>query len=291
MQYNENAKLDPSQVSGGGGGGRRGTTVALGGGGLLVVIIALLFGINPGDILGGGATTTGTDQTGTNPYAQCTSGADIAKDRDCRFVAYTNSIQAYWAKAYSGYQQTRTVIFSGQQATACGTATPDIGPFYCPADKIVYLDDSFFDDMLERQLGAKGGDAAEAYVIAHEYGHHISDLTGVLSKAQASGNSTGPKSAQVRLELQADCYAGVWLANAAADPNSPIKAITMDDANRAVDAALAVGDDRIQMRSTGSVSPESWTHGSSAMRQKWLAVGFNSGDPSKCNTFAANALG
>ncbi|MFT4109388.1 neutral zinc metallopeptidase [Propionicimonas sp.] len=289
MQYNENAKLDPSQV--GSGGGRRGTTMALGGGGILVVIVALLFGLNPGDLLGGSATDPGT-QTGTsNPYAQCTTGADIAKDRGCRFVAYTNSIQAYWQSVYSGYEVTQTKIFSGQIATGCGTATAAVGPFYCPADKFVYLDDSFFDDMLTGQLGAEGGDAAEAYVIAHEYGHHISDLTGTLAKAQASGNSTGPKSAQVRLELQADCFAGVWLANAASDPDSPIKAITADDVNRAVDAALAVGDDRIQLKSTGSVSPESWTHGSAAMRKQWLATGFNSGDPSMCNTFAANALG
>lgn len=289
MQYNENAQLDPSQM-GSGGGGRRGGAIALGGGaGVLVLIVALLFGVDPSALLGGGAPAdTGT--SGANPYAQCTAGTDIAKDRSCRFVAYTNSIQAYWSKVYSGYEQTKTQVFSGQIATACGTATADVGPFYCPADKVVYLDDSFFDDMLERQLGAAGGDAAEAYVIAHEYGHHISDLTGVLAKAQSSGNSTGPKSAQVRLELQADCYAGAWLANAAADPNSPIKAVTADDVNRAVDAAKAVGDDRIQLKSTGSVSPESWTHGSASMRKKWLAIGFNSGDPAQCNTFAAGAL-
>ena len=144
--------------------------------------------------------------------------------------------------------------------------------------------------MLKGQLGAAGGDAAEAYVIAHEYGHHISNLTGVLAKAQSSGNTTGPASAQVRLELQADCYAGAWLKNAASDPISPIKSITADDVNRAVDAALAVGDDRIQLKSTGAVTPESWTHGSSAMRKRWLAIGFNDGDPSQCNTFTADAL-
>jgi predicted metalloprotease len=287
VQYNENAKLDPSQM-GSGGGGRRGTTIALGGGGILAVILALLFGGNLGGLVGG--DTAAPAQSASNQYANCRTGADIAKDRDCRFVAYTNSIQAYWASKYNGYQQTKTQLFSGQIATGCGTATAEVGPFYCPADKIVYLDESFFDDILKGQLGAEGGDAAEAYVIAHEYGHHISDLTGVLAKAQASGNSTGPKSAQVRLELQADCYAGAWLANASADPDSPIKAITKDDVNRAVDAALSVGDDRIQLKSTGSVSPESWTHGSAAMRKRWLAVGFNSGDPGKCNTFAANAL-
>jgi hypothetical protein len=286
VQYRSGANLDSSQM--GSGGGRRGTTVALGGGAaILVAIVAMLFGLNPSDLLGG--TTAGTPTTaGTNQFEHCKTVTDISTDRDCRFVAYTNSIQAYWAKAYSGYQQTQTQVFDGQIATGCGTATAEVGPFYCPADKIVYLERTFFDEMLKGQLGAKGGDAAEAYVIAHEYGHHISDLTGTLTQAQ-SIKDTGPKSAQVRLELQADCYAGVWLANASKDPTSPIEAVTADDVNRAVDAAKAVGDDRIQMRSSGQVSPESWTHGSSAMRRKWLAVGFNSGDPNKCDTFAATA--
>jgi predicted metalloprotease len=272
----------------GSGGGRRGATIAVGGGvGILILIVGMLFNIDTSALLGGG--TAGTPTTAeTNRFAHCKTVKDISKDRDCRFVAYTNSIQAYWAKAYSGYQQTQTQVFDGQVATACGTATASVGPFYCPSDKVVYLEDTFFDQMLEGQLGAKGGDAAEAYVLAHEYGHHISDLTGTLTKAQ-SYQGTGPKSAQVRLELQADCYAGVWLANATTDPTSPIAAITTDDIDRAVDAAKAVGDDRIQLRSTGQVSPESWTHGSSVMRKKWLAVGFNSGDPNKCNTFAANA--
>ena len=286
VQYRSGAKLDPSQM--GSGGGRRGTTVALGGGAaILVAIVAMLFGLNPSDLLGG--TTAGTPTAAeTNPFAHCKTVTDISKDRDCRFVAYTNSIQAFWAKAYNGYQQTQTRVFNGQVTTGCGTATAEVGPFYCPADKVVYLEGTFFDQMLKGQLGARGGDAAEAYVIAHEYGHHISDLTGTLAKAQ-SYQGTGPKSAQVRLELQADCYAGVWLANATKDPASPIQAITADDLANAVDAAKAVGDDRIQLRSTGQVSPESWTHGSSAMRRKWLAVGFNSGDANKCDTFAATA--
>ena len=141
------------------------------------------------------------------------------------------------------------------------------------------------------QLGAQGGDAAEAYVIAHEYGHHIQNLTGVMSQVQSQGRQTGPTSPQVRLELQADCYAGVWMRNATADPNSPISEITQEDIDRAVDAAIAVGDDRIQEMSTGEVSPESWTHGSSAQRKQWLARGFNTGDPNQCNTFSADALG
>ena len=146
-----------------------------------------------------------------------------------------------------------------------------MGPFYCPADTTVYLDVEFF-DQLTGQLGAKGGDAAEAYVFAHEFGHHIQNLTGTMRKVQGSGQGTGP-SRPVRLELQADCYAGVWFKHATADPYSPICEVS-EMTCRAVDAAAAVGDDRIQEKSRGQVTPESWTHGSAAMRQKWLGHGF-----------------
>ena len=287
MQYNPGAQLDPSQMGGGGRG--RGGSIAVGGGAsIILVILALLFGFDPGAILGGGVAAPQQD-AGTNQYAHCQTGADIEKDPECRFVAYTNSIQEYWQQALPGYQQTKTNIFSGSVSTACGQATSDVGPFYCPADQGIYFDTAFFQQMLP-QLGADGGDAAEAYVIAHEYGHYIQDLTGVLGKVQAAGQQTGPDSPQVRLELQADCYAGAWFANATRDPNSPIAGLTQDDLNRAVDAAIAVGDDRIQEASSGRVSPESWTHGSSADRRRWLATGFNSGDPSQCNAFSANAL-
>jgi len=286
MQYRSDARLDPSQM---GSGGRRGGAIALGGGaGVIVLILALVFGFDPGALLGG----TGTAPEPTeSAYAECRTGADIEANRDCRFVAYTNSIQAFWKAQLEGYQETKTVTFAGQIATACGTATSAVGPFYCPADQTVYLDTGFFDQMLEGQLGAAGGDAAEAYVIAHEYGHHISNLIGTLEKVQAAGQQTGPDSPQVRLELQADCFAGVWMANATDDPASPIQSVTQDDLNRAIDAAMAVGDDRIQEASTGTVSPESWTHGSSEQRKDWMGRGYSSSDPNSCDTFAAGALG
>ena len=284
MQYNKDARLDPSQV--GSGGSRSGTIAISGGAGIIIVILALVFGFDPGALLG----ATSSEPAQENRFAACETGADIEENRDCRFVAYTNSIQDYWSAVYPGYEMTQTQIFTGATPTACGTATSAVGPFYCPADKTIYLDTGFFDQMLEGRLGALGGDAAEAYVIAHEYGHHISNLTGSLAQVQASGQETGPTSAQVRLELQADCYAGVWLANATRDSNSPIRAITQDDLNRAVDAARAVGDDRIQERATGRVDRESWTHGSSAQRKRWLAIGFTSGDPAMCDTFADGAL-
>ena len=290
MKYNEGANLDSSQMSGGasgGGGGGGGGKIAIGGGaGLVVVILALLFGLNPGDVLGQSANPAAAPATApATRFAQCKTGADIAKNRDCRFVAYTNSIQSYWKGAVRGYQTITVHTFTGAVNTACGRATSAVGPFYCGADKTVYLDTGFFDE-LTGQLGAKGGDAAEAYVLAHEFGHHVQNLTGTMRQVQSQGNKTGPTSPGVRLELQADCYAGVWFAHATKDPNSPIAEVTTDDLTRAVDAAAAVGDDRIQQNMQGQVRPETWTHGSAAERQKWLLTGFKTGDPNKCDTFA-----
>jgi uncharacterized protein len=288
VKYNEGAQLDPSQMGGGRGGS--GGKIAIGGGaGLIVLIIALLLGINPGDILGGAQQAGPQPSESPSQFAQCTRGSDINTDRDCRFVAYTNSIQDYWKDSLQGYQEIQVVTFTGSVNTACGNASSAVGPFYCPADTTVYLDLGFF-DQLTGQLGAQGGDAAEAYVIAHEFGHHIQNQTGVMRKVQSSGQGTGPTSPAVRLELQADCYAGVWFRRATEDPESPISEVTQDDLRRAVDAAQAVGDDRIQQKMQGQVSPESWTHGSAAMRRQWLAQGFNTGDPNKCDTFARNAL-
>lgn len=297
MKYNEDANLDSSQVrsAGRGGGGRRKGGIALGGGaGIIVVIIALFLGVSPDELMNsvqgqqGGQAQPGGAQNGqgSNPYDKCKKGKDIASDRDCRWVAYTNSIQNYWTESLDGYEKTEVVTFDNQTTTACGTASAAVGPFYCPPDKTVYLDTSFF-DVLTGQLGAKGGDAAEAYVIAHEFGHHVQNLTGQMSKAQ--DRQTGPKSNQVRLELQADCYAGAWLNSVNADKDGPISEFSQDDLDRAVDAAIAVGDDRIQERSSGRVDRESWTHGSSKQRRDWLAVGFTSGDPNQCNTFASSA--
>jgi predicted metalloprotease len=288
MKYRDDAQLDPSQMGGSRGGGGK---IAIGGGaGVIVLLLALFLGINPGDLMGGTSSPQAEPSgTAAAPYQQCTKGADVSRDRECRFVAYTNSIQSYWAGAYDGYQKIQVVPFTGQVSTACGTASSAVGPFYCPGDTTVYLDTGFFDELTSK-LGAKGGDSAEAYVFAHEFGHHIQNLTGVMQKVQSQGQQTGPKSGGVRLELQADCYAGVWMNHTTKDPNSPIESLTQDDLNRAVDAAAAVGDDRIQERMQGQVNPESWTHGSAANRQKWLQTGFESGDPNTCDTFAAGAL-
>jgi predicted metalloprotease len=290
VKYNEGAQLDPSQMGGGGGGGRRRGGIAIGGGagGLLLVILALVLGVNPGDLTGGQPAAPQPTRAAT-PFAQCTRGSDIRRDRDCRFVAFTNSIQDYWGETLQGYDVIQVNAFSDQVDTACGSASSAVGPFYCPADTTVYLDLTFF-DQLTGQLGAQGGDAAEAYVLAHEFGHHVQNLTGVMRQVQSGGQDAGPRSAGVRLELQADCYAGAWFKHATSDPDSPISEVSTDDLNRAADAAEAVGDDRIQKKTQGQVTPETWTHGSAEQRKKWLARGFRSGDPNACDTFAADAL-
>ena len=291
MKYNEGANLDPSQVGGGGRG--NGGKIAIGGGaGVVVLILALLLGVNPGELLGTGSDPgagTGASQAPASPFAQCTRGSDIGKDRNCRFVAYTNSIQDYWGEAAQDYQVIKVTTFTGQVSTACGTATSEVGPFYCSGDTSVYLDLGFFDE-LTTKLGAQGGEAAEAYVLAHEFGHHVQDLEGTLQRVQGGSGGTGPNSPGVRLELQADCYAGVWFQHATSDPASPISEVSEADLADALDAAAAVGDDRIQKKMQGQVTPESWTHGSAANRQKWLTTGFTKGDPDDCDTFASGAV-
>lgn len=280
MQYNDNARLDTSQMGGGGGGGGR---IAVGGGiggAILILIVSLVFGVDLSGLTGGGSTSADPEAE-TSRYNECRTGADIETNRDCRFVAYTNSIQQYWGTQVQGYRPTKTITFTGRISTGCGTADSSVGPFYCPApdDMRVYLDTGFF-DQLQSQFGARGGDAAEAYVIAHEYGHHISNLLGKMEWANQD-QSTGPNSRAVKIELQADCFAGAWLAHASDDPNSPISQVTEDDVNRALDAAAAVGDDRIQEKAQGRVTPESWTHGSAQQRQQATMSGYQSG-PNAC---------
>ena len=289
-RFRGRAKLDPSQVE-----DRRGKGLAIGGVGggigILIALAVLLLGGDPGDLGGltGGSETSPTaigDPAG-GIDEECRTGADANEQQDCRIVGYVNSIQAYWTDAYQArggsYTQAQTVLFTDAVQTACGTASSQVGPFYCPGDQQVYLDLGFFDD-LQSRFGAEGGPVAEAYVLAHEYGHHIQNLEGVLS--QASGDEQGPESHAVRVELQADCYAGVWASNAA--DTGFLDPLTDEDVRVGLDAAAAVGDDRIQERLQGQVNPESWTHGSSEQRQEWFLTGYQSGDPASCDTFNAN---
>lgn len=300
MQFNDDANLDTSQIEdsrgarGRGGGvlAGRGPGFKIGGGaGILVVIVALIFGISP-DHLGltedGGGSSLPADNQAL--AESCRSGSDANARDDCRIVGVVNSAQAYWADEFAvrggRYSQAPTRFFSGSVSTACGGATSAVGPFYCPGDNKVYIDLGFFQD-LRTKFGARGGPFAEAYVIAHEYGHHIQNLTGQMAKV--GNDRQGPQSGAVRLELQADCYAGVWAKNAtrpARDGSAPlITQLTQQDIADGLDAAAAVGDDRIQQEFQGRVTPESWTHGSAAQRQQWFTRGYQTGDMSQCDTF------
>jgi len=295
--FRDDAQLDTSQVEdfrGGSGGRRPGGRAVAGGGGavaIIVVIAALVFGVdlNGGggssglggltDLIGEQAGTPTADNAGV--ASACRTGADADQREDCRIIGYVNSIQSYWSGALGrDYTPARTRFFSGSMQTGCGPATADVGPFYCPADHYVYIDLGFFDDLRDK-LGAQGGAFAQAYVLAHEYGHHVQSLTGSLD---GSSRGSGASGGSVRTELQADCYAGVWADHAVG--TGFITELTQADIADGLDAAAAVGDDRIQQRATGRVDPDSWTHGSSAQRQKWFTTGYRSGDPRSCDTFS-----
>jgi hypothetical protein len=290
MRFRKDARLDTSQVEDyRGRRGPAGAPLALGGGGLLTIIVlvaVLLLGGNP---LGGGSgsgdlgalagESVGPGATSGELATECRTGQDANERDDCRTVAVINSVQAYWTKAYRGYEPAVTRFFTGSISTGCGTASSAVGPFYCPVDRHVYIDLGFFEDM-RTQLGARGGPLAEAYVLAHEYGHHVQNLTGIL---RAAGRDTGPQGGQVRVELQADCFAGLWVGNAL--ETGFVEEITRRDVADALDAAAAVGDDRIQERTQGQSYPESWTHGSAEQRQSWFVRGIEGTGPQSCDTF------
>lgn len=305
MRFDEGAELDTSQVddqrSGGGLGGR----VALGGGGVSLIGLLLYFLLSQ---LGGGGTSSplsdglpglgaGQRVNDTQINESCRHGSDANTKLDCEVVGVDNSLDAYWAGTFARsnlpFRKPRINFFKGGVNTGCGGATSDSGPFYCPSDREIYIDLSFFQE-LEQRFGAQGGPFAQAYVIAHEYGHHVQNLRGTTRRVQAG--DSGPTSGSVRLELQADCYAGVWAKNASTTPGPSgrplITNVTDADVAAALDTAGHIGDDYIQTHlGGGRVNQSQFTHGSSEQRQKWYNTGYQSGDPKSCNTFDTPDLG
>ncbi len=314
MKFNRKARLDTSQIRdrrGRGGGGGGGLGGGLGGGfgrggggsgmgmgkgvggigGIVLLLIVVFVGGGIGNPLSSGGE--GSAGPAGGELESCQTGADIETNRDCRFVAIENSVQGYWTAQFESqgqtYQPGTFTTFTGSVNTACGQASSQVGPFYCPGDNGVYLDLGFFDE-LRTKFGAEGGDFAEAYIVAHEYGHHVQNLTGQNDRVQSR---EGPESDAVRLELQADCYAGVWAGSTEAGTDGGdalITEITAEDIASAIDAAEVVGDDYIQERFGNGVNPESWTHGSSEQRRRWFEIGFASSDPRTCDTFSAETL-
>ncbi|GAB2466544.1 neutral zinc metallopeptidase [Jatrophihabitans fulvus] len=327
MRYDDDAQLDTSEVTDARGGSRPSGLGGGGlGGGLLPLLIGLLFRGKKGAASwivivlavggylvlsnlggGGGGSSSVLGNLGSNGQPaqadnndlakECRTGADANDKLECAVVADINSIQDYWGAEYPKladgrrYTPVDTVFFSGGVDTRCGSATSDAGPFYCPGDRLVYIDLSFY-DQLKSQFGATGGPLVNAYVLAHEYGHHVQDLLGTEGKVRTR---QGASSDSVKLELQADCYAGVWM-NHATQPQGNQRALIVDitqaDLDSAVDAAQRIGDDFIQKNlGGGTVRPDTFTHGSSAQRKQWLTRGYRSGDPTRCDTFAPGALG
>jgi predicted metalloprotease len=280
---------------GGGGGG-----FPMGGGGLGIGTIVVLgivgwaLGIDPRLLIGGAEIITGGQQ-----YQQPTRAPQSApvNDETARFVrAVLGSTEVQWKDIFSKdgqtYRAPKLVMFSGSTRSACGAAQSAMGPFYCPSDKEVYLDATFFKD-IERRFRGCSGEACKfssAYVIAHEVGHHVQNLLGILPKVQQAQRASGDKVAsnrlQVQVELQADCFAGVWAHHA----EKRWQLLQPGDIEAALQTATAIGDDMLQKRAQGYVVPDSFTHGSSEQRRRWFTTGFKEGTLKACNTFAAASL-
>jgi uncharacterized protein len=306
MRFNPRARIDTSKVSDAGrGGGRRGggsmqLPIPGGmktGGGVAGLIIVVLFVVLNSFLGGGTGSGDGLDTSqmvasDSGRYDSCKTGADANKDPDCARVAVENSLRDYLADALpaqgkTAFQPATLETFSGSVNTGCGQATSQVGPFYCPPDQRIYLDTTFFRDVLQQQLGGPAGAFVEPYVIGHEYGHHIQNLLGTMSRVKTQ---QGPRSDAVRLELQADCYAGMWAEHATRTEDATgevlITDLTAQDIQEAIAAAAAVGDDRIQQKTQGQVTEETWTHGSAASRMKWFQTGYQQGSLRACDTWS-----
>lgn len=287
MKFGSNDSADSSTVE-----DRRGRIGIAGGGlgvaGLVIYLIVRALGgnISPSDVpTTGEREPSSTTKTTSAPLGGSCEGVTSSTDQAKFITCVETNVQNFWrgelAKQNAQYDTSKLVLFTDRTQSGCGGADAAMGPFYCPRDRKVYLDLGFFND-LHTHLGAKGGDFAEAYVIAHEYGHHVQDVLGIerRTRAQMDREPRNQNALSVRLELQADCLAGVW--GHAAYGEGKVSESEIADA---LDAAAAVGDDRIQKRARGSVNPDSFTHGSAADRQRWFKQGMTSGTADACNTF------
>jgi uncharacterized protein len=296
MRFRRGARLDTGQVTDVRGRSMGAGGLAVGGGGIGVaaLVIYLLYALVSGSSGGLGAQLepldgqqVGRGDTPSEVSTACQTGEDANQRDDCRIVGVVNSVQKFWdgvfQRSNKQYRYVDTVFFTGQVETGCGFATSEVGPFYCPKDELVYIDLGFFDELKSR-FGASNGPFVQAYVVAHEYGHHVQDQLGVLDAIR--GSQRGAESKAVRSELQADCYAGVWAANAV--DAGLIEQIPQSDINEGLEAAAAIGDDRIQQQTQGQVNPETWTHGSSEQRQRWFSRGYEQAKPAACDTFSGS---
>jgi predicted metalloprotease len=287
MTFRPDVDLDPGRVRDTRGRRVRGGGLAIGGGmgTLIIVALILLSGGNLGDIIGGLPAAPQEGPVGTELVNECETGADANERQDCRIVGAVLSLDEYWGDAFSAsgeqFQKPGVEIFSDAVNTQCGAATSAVGPFYCPLDQTIYLDLGFYGE-LQSRFGAEGGPFAEMYVVAHEYGHHIQNLLGFLEQGRGAGAEGGA----VRVELQADCLAGVWGANAV--ETGFLQPLTREQIGQALNAAEVIGDDRIQEQTQGQVNRETWTHGSSEQRQEWLTNGMEAGSIEGCDTFNAD---
>jgi predicted metalloprotease len=287
MRWDGNRESDNVEDRRGGGGGGGGFGIGGGslsiGGVVVALILSFVFGINPLTLLGG--------MSGGGTPQQATQQAP-ANDTETRFMrTVLADTEDTWSALFSAqgarYQAPKLVLFTGRTATGCGTGQSATGPFYCPADSKVYIDLDFYRLMKERFKVS--GEFAQAYVVAHEIGHHVQHLTGVsdqVHEAQQSAGETQANALSVRLELQADCYAGVWAFHA----NRSRQILEQGDVEAALSAATAIGDDALQRQSQGHVVPDSFTHGTSAQRARWFRTGLESGEVAQCDTFKARQL-
>jgi uncharacterized protein len=299
VSLNDDAQIDIDQISdqrSGGGGGLAGLPIPIGGRGGIIGTIVTLVALLVGGGFGINAMTGDNSDNSSLREACSTANPDRLQRTDCRNALYVNSVQDYWRDALpqtfgKPYQQAKTVFFAQAVNTGCGAADSGVGPFYCPSDNQVYIDLSFYDELAKR-FGAPG-QFAQPYVLAHEYGHHVQDLLGTSEQvSRAQQRDPGNANAySVGLELQADCYAGVWTRHATETTDAggrPLfTSVTRADIQQALQAAAAVGDDAIQRDAGRAVDPDQFTHGSSAQRQQWFTTGYQSGDGRSCNTFGS----